>query len=529
MRALARILIVAGLAATPAAASAQILVRTEHGIELAVLYKQANELFQRERYLEAAEIYLTIVRVGEAEQSALTCDALYNAGICLHGARLPGAALAALKRLTTSYPRCEHAARAHLRAAQIYDSLIMLDEAVHHYLEYALRYPAETEAIDALENATVMLIILRRDDEALDAARRFERNYARRHPGRTASLMFAIGRVHVDDGNWGSVRAHYKLFLKRYAAGATPAEKIQAHAFLGEAARQQDQTKQALKHYRTAVRVYEAAMQQPTFAAFQHAPTLEAVARAKYEIAMERYRVYAGLALPVFKPKKKLPKKVERWWKKLRGGAGPIVCRGGECHGPGPHGETWSYTQIQHEHWTQHRFKPWLGDKLRALDEVRRAVGEVLTLAIPSWGVAAAARLGDVHLDLVTAFGSVPVPAAIADDPDLKRVFDEALGDQTAPVLEQARLAYEQCLEISVAARAFTDDARHCEQRLSEQWPKEYPLAAEIMPSADLDGPPLTAPGPILERKSKAEREREEARRAYAPKIVESLDPLVGL
>jgi hypothetical protein len=151
------------------------------------------------------------------------------------------------------------------------------------------------------------------------------------------------------------------------------------------------------------------------------------------------------------------------------------------------------------------------------LREAVASMAKVAALHAPEWESAAAARVGDIHLHMDQELASVPIPPTIAGDEGLEKVYSDAMNDKREPFREGAIAAYQHCLRISVTLRWFNGESRHCEERLNELLPEEYPIAEEVKPPIVVPWTFIDVPGPILERKKEDD-----------PNVSE-IDPLEGL
>lgn len=279
--------------------------------------KRAEVAFSEKRYLEAAEIFLAIASdFPDWYDDVSRCHLLFNAAMALERSHRIGAAIAQYERMIAQYPSCELVGEASLLIGMHYQALQMHEQAADRFLELARRYPAEPEAPDALRNAINLLVATGQADRALQAVGSYERNYSRKHPRETATIVFEAGLTHVDHEDWKRVRAHYDSYLKRYSGARLVDEQIQAHVFIGDSYRLQSKPDlvKARRSYAQAAALFDKGSMNAVNENPRKAALLIAAAKARYLLALEKVDAFTAIALPLFKVKKRTPAKVRRWW-----------------------------------------------------------------------------------------------------------------------------------------------------------------------------------------------------------------------
>ena len=136
-----------------------------HRVHVEAELKTAEGHLVAGRHEQCAETYLAAAADPHAERR-LVIEARYNAAVCLEHARLLDRAVATLRALVDAYPRDPLGARALARIASIEGALFHVEAAADAAEEYAKKYPAEKDALDALENAFVWRMALGQYDRA---------------------------------------------------------------------------------------------------------------------------------------------------------------------------------------------------------------------------------------------------------------------------------------------------------------------------------------------------------------------------
>jgi hypothetical protein len=458
--------------------------RTVRLTELAGLRQQADSLTERKRYAEAAAIYLGIDRdFADTYDESAGCDVLFNASIALEQARLAGLAIRVRRQLLERYPACSLAARTAVHLAHGYLALNMHREAVAQYEESARKYPKEREATDALINAFELRLAFGELGAAAADLHRFERNYARREPAESAALSLRFGLILAERGKWADARKQLQSYLKRYDPVIPLEERIRAELALADTHWEQRRPnrKAAVAGYKRVAAYLDRGAIGSLSDSWAASRAMTAVAKARYRLALVEYEKLAAIELPAFRPRKRVPPKIARWWKGRGREAEPDV--------------------IQFEYWSQHRFREWLDRQSAALRTVTDALREVAVLRSTEWTIAAAARLGDAHARFAETLETIVPPPSLARDQLLAEVFAKAMQPHVQQPRQLAFQSYEHCHRLALAAVWDGPDARHCRQRLTDLDPERYPPLDELRPPPDAGDPAvLPFPGPILER-----------------------------
>jgi TolA-binding protein len=511
-------------------------------LKVGVLRKKAESLTQRGRFKESAEIYLTIFREykGVYDDRGM-CEVLFNTAINMESARLVMSAIKVRQRMIELYPNCEHSKKAAFYIGQNYHALQSFKQAADHYRAFATKYSGEEEAPEALGNAVTFYIGLGETDEALKTVSIYEKQYAARRPVETASVIFGTGYIYINEENWEKVRKHYENYLKKYGKAKLLDEQVMANVFIGDTywnAKNRDQAK-AVKAYLKGIQLFEKEGLDKVPEPGRKAAMLIAVAKAKYQIAETKYFEFKKIGFPDFTVQRKVPDKIEKWWRTKQGPA--ELEKLDKWQKDRRRLARWGYwdesksvkDQIkdvkkeelkedankQFEYWLEHEFKPWYEKKGETLKVANEAFGLItkLPITIPEWEMAAAARAGDMQYEFMQSLYDAPVPPAFKDDQELLDIYRQSMDEKAEPYREGAVGGFKHCLEVSTKLRWFNENSLRCERELNKLEPRQYPLSEEIrvMPKSELTF--WTAPEAVLEVESEAQkRDRELASSADA-------------
>jgi len=82
--------------------------------------------------------------------------------------------------------------------------------------------------------------------------------------------------------------------------------------------------------------------------------------------------------------------------------------------------------------------------------------------------IMAGALVGLVYEDVARALLSLPFPAELASEPEVRAIFEDVLRGQAAPYLVHARLAYQACAANALGLSAMAHWSEFCQGRGTE-------------------------------------------------------------
>lgn len=501
-------------------------------LKVGVLRKKAEALNARKRFKESAEVYLDIYRnfKGVYDERGM-CEVLYNTAINMEAARLVMPAIQVREKMIELYPDCEHSKKAAFFIGQNYHALQVFPLAAQNYETFAKKYPGEEEAPDALANAVMFYIGLGKYDEAWNAVKLFEQKYKGRMPAKSATVFFSAGYIYLNQAKenqntaaWDEARKHYGKYLKAYSKVKALDEQVQAQVFIGDAfwnQRKPDYTN-ADKAYKKALGIFDKNAMDKVSENARKASMLTAAAKARFMIAEMKFNEFKKVSFPEFDPEKEVPKKIKTWWEKKIGKEEAaraeevrkyrrLLVRWGEMNRKEAKQEDKKEkASIQFDYWLEFKFKPWMENKSKVLDEANKLFAEVVNMHVPEWEMAAAARAGDMQLEFMNALYDAPLPPAFKDDEELTTIYRQSMDEKAQPFRDVAVKLFDHCLTVSTAVRWFNENSLRCEGALNKLDPRKYPVSEEIRIQPNNDIKKWAVPDIIQELETEAmKRDRE--------------------
>ncbi len=448
---------------------------------------QANDQFQR-----AARAYVDIFRnhqecaavAEEQGQPDYMAEVLYNAAINFEAARLLGRAIQVRKVLVERFNESEYSQLATYQIGANYHALAIYGQAAEWYERFAREFPGQdgdncreelgqscrdAVAHEALQNAVFFRLGLGEEEAAVDDARLFERNYRRTLPRQTSQVVFSLGSIYERQENWTKVIDHYRGFLRSYRRQALPQQVIRAHVEIGTGYWNSNDKGRAESFFRDAVRAYQGGAAEAIAGisdaeeaerALWTAQAKDAASEALFFLAEYKFEEFREVDFPTY--------------------------RGGR-------------TLERVQEWAQGDFLEWVEEKAQKLVAAKTEYEKIAELEVPTWEIAAAARIGEMYRSFVDEFRDAPIPQEIENDPELFDIYVGALDERSQPFVEQAKDAFEFCLIRATQVRWFNEFSRQCEQELNRLDPAQYPLAAELRGEPNFANSTAGRPRPVFE------------------------------
>ncbi|MDD5305765.1 MAG: tetratricopeptide repeat protein [Deltaproteobacteria bacterium] len=490
-------------------------------LKVGVLRKKAEALTTRKRFKESAEIYITIfTKYQGVYDDRGMCEVLFNTAINLEAARLVGQAINFRKKMIELYPDCEHSKKAAYYIGANYHALAFYGEAAENYKSFATKYSGEKEAPEALSNAVMFYIGLGRYEQALETMNLFEKYYKQRKPAETATVVFGVGFIYVNEKDYEKLRKHYDSYLKNYGKLKILDEQVQAYVMIGDSYWLQKKPDYAAaeKAYKQALAVYDTGAMDKVPDNKRKAAMLIAAAKARYYVAERKFQEFERITLPEFRSEKEIPKTVEKWWKseqkpedlkaaeewkKYR----RLLVRWGEMKKEDAEKEAKKEVgEPQFQYWIKFKFVPWMENKGKVLKDASDMFALVAKMHVPEWEMAAAARVADMQLEFMQTLYDAPVPPSIKDNQELVDIYRESLDGKAQPMHDIAVTLYTHCLNISTKVRWFNENSMRCERELNKLSPQEFPVSEEIRVQNNNRLTVWATPDPILELETAAQK-----------------------
>jgi len=425
--------------------------------------KKAEAYQTKKEYREAAYTYVDLFR--KYSECGKLDEVLYNAALNFEAARLIGRAIKVRGVLIDKFPDSPLSKRAIYLTGSNFQALALYPKAAEYYETFATRYPSEdekscnekdkaagtcTDSHEALQDAVFFRLGLGEDDKALEDAKIYEKNYAKKYPRETSQVFYSLASIYERQGNWDLVAKHYQDYLKKYGRQALPNEEIRANVQIGVALWKLNKKPDAEKYFKSATKLWTSGAPATIEklsngdnekAAKWVAEGSQSTAQALWYLAEYQFDAFKKIGFPELKGKADLTKVNE---------------------------------------WAQGPFVKWIEAKGKSLMTAEEAYAKVRELKAPMWDIAAAARIGEMNRTFVDEFRDAPVPDEIKKDPELMDIYLGSLDEKSQPWVVKATGAFEFCMNLATQVRWFNEFSQQCELELNRLDPRRFPMAAEL-------------------------------------------------
>lgn len=421
---------------------------------------EAQELFDAHRDREAAQELVALAR-----RSDPPCEGrdqiLFLAAIAYDRARLVGRAIQVRQALVSNFPSSPLVPGTIYAVARNYHAMAVFSEAADWYYALARRYPtfgaddcaAElrstpglcADASVALGYAFGLYAQLGLEDDAIECAELFARNYAHVHPARTARISLDAAMLYDEPDD---LTAALEDFLATYAA--TAELDVLARGLVALARTYVDQG-----------RADDAAPVLARLIALVTPEALDHVADGHPSREVIQFRARDALAEAQFLTTEQVLVSVEP-----------------------PPAPTGRHTVAGLEAWGSGPLARWRDRQLSAITPVLDAYAQIGAGSIPRWAIAAYQRIGDLSWLVVEAAVLQDPPDWAADDDRLLDALDAARALALASVQTRALRAYATCAELARTARWPSVRSERCADRLAQIDPAHYDAPRELRSSA---------------------------------------------
>lgn len=414
-------------------------------------------------------------------------EVLYNAARAYQAARLVAKAIATRRLLIDpKYNLSETAlaVRAIYEIGGNYQAIAVYDEAARWYERYAEKITskdsasikwkdkadadtAQSQAAQALSDATVLRLGLGQEDQAIKNADAFNRAFGTKKPAESAQINFAIGAHYVDREDWAGARKRLSGAMSQIDRNATADITIQAHAMLGRVYQQLGSKTQARGEYDKVRNTWRnpdemvkklnavgGAGEDETIKLRRLAKTLTAVGEAQFFFAEEKREVAEKIQFPAYK-------------------------------GSGERQDVLNFVNT--------KVKDWIAKKRPAIADAEKEYLKILDLQPappPKWVIAAGSRVGLMKGKFVAEFRAAPIPKDWTQSgpspygdltwEEIRGTYYDSLDQASEPIKQEAKAAYRTCLDLSVKRQYFDENSRACEKWLSKNYASEYHLIDEF-------------------------------------------------
>jgi tetratricopeptide (TPR) repeat protein len=452
-------------------------------IRTALARDQAEQLEAAGELRAAADRYLELAN-SDPDDARLD-EILFDAGVDYQRAKMIGLAVMSFQQLIAARPESPLAKRAYYSVARSYQDIAAFDAAAENYERFAIRWPGEKEAAQALMQASFFRRGIGESDKAVEDSRLYQRNYAARPEA--AAAAFVEAQVYEGARDWKRLAEHWQRYLASYGARGGIDRQLIAHVKLGEldwrracaidgtagaCVELQRPTRRADacgQHARIVVHAREPRLAHEAQAHFAAALAIWDGGKARDRVPLERRDEMAYFAAEA---------------RMLEGDAEYEKFLAREL----PAGLQFGRARARDAE-SRKRLAAWLVDKQKQLEIARKHYESVILMRQAHWAIAAAARVGQLFQSFGAQLDGAPVPhappAPAGVDPrafsdDFHNAFCDALGEHVTLLEDKAEEALHACLSRSTELSWFNEWSSLCESELNRLKPHSYPLAAEL-------------------------------------------------
>ncbi len=451
-------------------------------------------------YEEAGNAYITLWRTYGEEpirnKQPMQCERMdevvYNAAKAFQAGRLIAKAIQARQILLNpdnQLASSELSKKAIYEIGGNYQAIAVYEKAAEWYEKYARENPKGDKADMALSDAVVLRLGLGQEQNAIDNAELFQKNFGARAPAQTAQISFAIAAHYVEQKDWDLARRRLMSAMPMIDKNATYDVRVQAHAMLGrvhvnskgkgQAAGEYKKVRDLWSDSKSAVNKINSIPDEDDNAKLRRlAKALTAVGEAYFYFAEEqREKTVDKIPFPEYKESgykgsgRKLEEMAQEEFQ------AEMDKRKKESENVKKHIDT--------------KVKGWVEKKKGSIEGAEAEYSKILKLEPippPRWVIAAGSRVGTMWGGFVGDFRRAPIPGWMKKDDELRGVYYQNLDASSEPIKQRAKGAFETCLKLSVKHQYFDEFSRVCEEWLAKNYKAEYHLVDEFRGAPNLVG-----------------------------------------
>ena len=121
-------------------------------------------------------------------------------------------------------------------------------------------------------------------------------------------------------------------------------------------------------------------------------------------------------------------------------------------------------TALNLEVWSEQVLSPWLERKTHTIEAAREELDQAAEESHRQ-RIMGGAIVGLMYEDVARVLRSIPPPAELDDEPDIRQLYRDILRSQSRPFLELARRAYSACAQNAIRPRSMRHWSRFCAGR----------------------------------------------------------------
>jgi len=390
--------------------------------KLGAQFQRAEVLLEEDRFVEAAREFERIA--DENPGIAFLDKAYFNAAKAYNEAKYYESASRIFERLVNEprFKDSEFYNDSLFELAENYKLFFNFESAVSTFLRFFSRTEGTDEANRPYALYTAALLKEYSGEQAR-AARTYER-YAEVFQDRadSANALFRAAEIYGELQQRNDQRRILQLFVRRFNdTEGMGVRVLQATLRLGDLALEDRRTRDALNHYREVLREYQArGFEQGT-------PAAAIAAEARFKIVERTFEAYTSIRLT--------------------------------------------------ENMTGPRMQQEFARKLKMLQELELAYGEILPYGSLDWNIAAYYRLGDIYRDFAQTLYQAPTPRGLSDD-ELD-IYYTQVEDEGLKLENVAIERFERTVVEAGRLRVTNEWARRALVAINQYKPADFPLYRE--------------------------------------------------
>jgi hypothetical protein len=114
--------------------------------------------------------------------------------------------------------------------------------------------------------------------------------------------------------------------------------------------------------------------------------------------------------------------------------------------------------------WSEEVLQPWIARKMHTVEAARRELDEAAEESHRQ-RIIGGAIVGLMYEDVARVLRSIPPPAELDGEPEIRAIYQDTLRGQARPFLELARRAYGACAQNAVRPSSMRHWSRFCRRR----------------------------------------------------------------
>jgi tetratricopeptide (TPR) repeat protein len=478
--------------------------------------KRAEKLEKEGKYYDCGTAYVDIFqRYANAGGNDMH-EVLYNAGVCFEKAKAFQNAIIIREELVKRYPK-ENTAQKSLYALGANKAAIGEFKASAEYFEkYAKQFGGEKDAHTALSNAVFFRKGVGDDEVALNDTKDFVKAYINKQPAEAANAFFSMAGIYEKNRKYDDLVDHLSEYLKRFGTKGGVDRQIVAHVKIGEVLwrqscpvrgpggacvdiKRQRANKAAKKSKKKEKRTQCGPEDKIKLTVIKRKPALAKEARGHFEAAVKLWKGgKAANEVPGADEAEKGGRAAEMtYW--LAAAKFYLAEDKYESFLDIKFPEKLNFDPAKPKVAKESvkKFKKWIEDKSKALQSAKNDYMAIVDLQ-PHWGVASAARVGQMYQNYSDAVFTAEIPKEVQAYEDASDAYCDALGEESGKLEDESVKAYTYCLDTALKLSWFNEWSQTCESELSQIRPQDFPSAAEIRATPDeipltLDVTPVVA------------------------------------